>query len=80
MDSIRTKWDHLLKEYNEALQKATELAAQMNGMEATPCGLTCSGCGTVLETEADFAKHFTVKRIDQINNHWNLGECPERMK
>jgi hypothetical protein len=41
-------------------------------LQNTPCGLTCSGCGTLLPTEADFAQHFTIKD----ERFLNLGECP----
>lgn len=45
---------------------------QMEGLDATPWGLTCSGCDTLLVTEGDFARHFVLPDATFLN----LGECP----
>ena len=52
--------------------------AYLEGLDNTPCGLTCGGCGTLLETEGDFARHFVVSRMDEMNNNLNLGNCPNK--
>ena len=59
-----TKWDVL-----HPIERA--------GLDATPIvreegTLTCSGCGTPLPTEGDFARHFIVTNRRLLN----LGECP----
>lgn len=40
--------------------------------ENTPFVTKCSGCGVMLETEADFAKHFVISDV----RLFNLGTCP----
>lgn len=47
-----------------------ELAA----LDRTPLGYRCTGCGLMLHTEGDFARHFTL--IDRV--HLNLGNCPRK--
>lgn len=54
----------LLKYVNEDIEYLTN----------TPFGKECSGCGKVLETEADFAKHYTVSDP----RYFNLGTCPDK--
>lgn len=78
--SDKTKWDVLTERRQEAFKKFQELDNQINGLEATPCGLRCSGCNTLLETEADFAQHFIVAPFDIANNNLNLGNCPVTLK
>ncbi|MFF8629710.1 hypothetical protein [Streptomyces werraensis] len=41
-------------------------------LERTPFKHTCSGCGEMLSTEADFAKHFFVPDSKYPNSGW----CP----
>lgn len=42
-------------------------------LDRTKCGLPCAGCGTMLETEGDFARHFVLyNRV-----YRNLGFCPK---
>lgn len=70
----RTKWEVL-----EARRMALRLELQkidrdMAGLEQTTCGLICSGCGELLETEKDFAAHFVIPNEQYLN----LGECPHR--
>lgn len=57
-----TKLD--LISYNEAM-----------ALKETPCGIWCRGCELVLETEFDFAAHFTVTDSE----FKNLGECPTKL-
>ncbi len=62
--------------------------AERTVLERTPFGQPCSGCGTVLDTEADFAKHFTLIRRTgwpstattpvREDYYLNLGNCPEK--
>jgi hypothetical protein len=41
-------------------------------MERTPLKVPCSGCGLLLATEADFARHFIL----YDRTYRNLGYCP----
>lgn len=54
-----TKWDFLSDWEREKLQTQT-------------FGKPCGKCDTMLNTEADFAKHFIVTNP----RYFNLGECP----
>lgn len=75
MSEIRTKWT-ILTERRDKL--AAELAAAdryLVGLENTPLGIDCAGCGEDLPTEAAFAQHFGIKQFDELNNHLNLGFC-----
>lgn len=68
----RTKMD-ILEERALFLKAELDKAdAYLNGLFMTNCGLTCNGCGTLLETEADFAAHFIIPDARFLN----LGGCP----
>lgn len=67
-----TKWDVLVSRRDELAAQLEAANRELRGLEITRCGLTCSGCGTYLETEADFAKHFVIPDIRYLN----LGNCP----
>jgi hypothetical protein len=54
-----TKWDLISEETREALEGAV-------------CNLSCPGCGVLLVTEAEFAKHFRLYNPAYLN----LGYCP----
>jgi hypothetical protein len=70
----RTKWEILEARMTKA-QKAWEKASQeIIGLERTPFGGSCGSCGAVLDTEADFAKHYLV----DDERYLNLGNCPTR--
>ena len=56
----------------EAQRAYADAVAHIEGLEATFCGLRCSGCDTLLKTEADFARHFEIPD----SRYLNLGECP----
>ena len=58
-----TKWDLLNEREREGYDR-TPFVANGTG--------TCGKCGTVLATEGDFARHFTVADP----TYSNLGECP----
>jgi len=73
---MRSKYTILQERLVKATKEAATLAAQLDGMDGTACNLTCSGCGTLLVTEGDFARHFAVSKFDEFNNHLNLGSCP----
>lgn len=49
---------------------------QVAALDKTPCGLSCSGCQTLLVTEGDFARHFVLADATYLN----LGECPNTEK
>jgi hypothetical protein len=69
---MRTKWQILQANLAEAREIVASMERTIDGMETQKCGLPCSGCGTVLETEADFAKHFLIPD----ERYLNLGDCP----
>src|SRR4051812_18925499 len=68
----RTKWSILHDRLDEAQAVVNQLRAQLDGLDNTPCGLTCTGCGQKLDTEGDFARHFIVPD----SRYLNLGDCP----
>jgi hypothetical protein len=70
-----TKWSVLQHRLDEANAQATRLRRELASLERTPCNLNCSGCGVLLETEADFAQHFVLSDTRYLN----LGECPTRI-
>lgn len=73
---MRTKYT-ILRERLETLEaEAAKARRYLEGLEMTNCNLTCHGCGELLKTEGEFARHFYVKQIDEINNLLNLGSCP----
>lgn len=49
---------------------------RLDGLDKQAFGGTCSGCGTRLETEGDFARHFLIRDATYLN----LGECPHTPK
>lgn len=72
--ATHTKWSVLTGRAESLRAELDKLERELRGMENTPCGVPCTGCGTVLVTEADFAKHFTVPDLRFLN----LGDCPNR--
>lgn len=68
---MATKWSILQARLELLEAQAAGARAYLEGLDRTPCGLTCGGCGTKLETEGDFARHFTVKD----SRYLNLGDC-----
>lgn len=72
VQAARSKWTILVTRLAE-LEAETEKARNyLKGMDATPCGIRCSGCDTMLATEGDFARHFHVPDDRLLN----LGDCP----
>lgn len=69
----RTKWDVLTARAAELRSAAEKAERRLRGLEATPCGLNCGGCGEYLATEKDFAAHFTIPD----ERYLNLGNCPK---
>ncbi len=45
---------------------------QLTLLDRTDCGLRCSACDLLLETEGDFARHFVIPDARYLN----LGQCP----
>lgn len=71
---MRTKAE-ILTAKRDYLAHALDMAQrEIDGLKGTDCGLSCGGCGKVLETEWDFASHYLV--ADE--RYTNLGGCPER--
>jgi hypothetical protein len=64
---ITTKWGSTLQTKWDLIDDS-----ERPWLEKTPFNHPCSGCGEMLATEADFAKHFFVP--DPI--YKNLGWCP----
>lgn len=67
-----TKWSVLQQRLAKARADAERIENDLAWMERTPCGLRCSGCGLLLLTEAEFAKHFVLPDTRYLN----LGDCP----
>jgi hypothetical protein len=74
MATDRSKWDVLLERYQKASEEYLKLTRELNRLETQECGLTCSGCGALLETEADFVRHYLVPD----ERFLNLGYCPNK--
>jgi hypothetical protein len=72
----KSKFDILADQLAVLEKEVAERKAYLEGLDKTPFGSTCDGCQAPLETEADFAKHFLVNSMDQLNGHLNLGYCP----
>src|SRR4051794_31242759 len=70
---MRTKWDILVARRDAIQADLQKVEQELRWLENTSLGTSCAGCGEVLKTEADFAKHFLV-----ADEHFlNLGECPK---
>lgn len=75
VDAKRSKWN-ILNERNEINRaKVLKMDRELESLRNTSCNLHCSGCGVLLETEADFARHYVVKD----ERFLNLGECPAKL-
>lgn len=59
---MSTKWDYLSDNERVAL-------------DATPLNIPCCGCGGILATEGDLARHFILLYGPR---YLNLGRCPAR--
>lgn len=77
---MATKMDILRDELATAQAKAAALEEQIDGLWMTECGLSCTGCGSELPTEGDFADHFVLPTSSILNRWLNLGECPNSEK
>lgn len=71
---MRTKWSILVARQAELQAQADKARAELAGLEATRFDGECHGCGLLLKTEGDFARHFTVPDARYLN----LGECPDK--
>lgn len=73
---MTTKWDVLTERAAKLRKEADELNAYLASLDQTPFTANgtgkCSACGTHLETEGDFARHFEVPDLRYLN----LGDCP----
>lgn len=69
---MATKYSILTDRLATLRAEVEKAEAYLASLDRTPCGLDCSGCGTRLATEGDFARHFTVPD----SRYLNLGECP----
>jgi hypothetical protein len=75
---MRSKWDVLLERRDAAVAALVKAQCELDGLTATRCDLRCAGCDELLETEADFAKHFVLKNFDIQLGLLNLGVCPNQ--
>lgn len=73
MDKV-TKWDILTERMTSLRNQADNIQKELDSLKATPFGSICTYCNEMLETEADFAKHFIVPNRAYLN----LGECPRK--
>jgi hypothetical protein len=72
VDAKRSKWNILEERLTMKLAEVERDKRELQALERTTFGRPCSGCGEVLATEADFAKHF----VTPDPRFLNLGECP----
>lgn len=72
MSERQTKWSILQQRLMEAREKLAKMEAEVDGLDKTRFGHECACCEMWLETERDFAEHFTV----EDERYLNLGECP----
>lgn len=73
-NGMRTKADVLLEREREMREALTSAQREIEGLQNTEFGRACSGCGEILETEWDFAKHFVIPD----ERYLNLGDCPKK--
>jgi hypothetical protein len=74
IDAKRSKWNILEERLTAKIAEVQQMTRELQGLERTPFGRPCSGCGEFLSTEADFAKHFVI--FDE--RFLNIGECPNK--
>jgi hypothetical protein len=67
-----TKWGVLQERANKLRAQLADIEEQLAWMERTVINTPCSGCETLLATEADFAKHFGLYGVATMN----VGYCP----
>ncbi|SRR6266498_1180698 len=78
---MQTKWsiltaraEELERQVRMLARDAGEAREQLAELDAMTLDLPCSGCGEMLLTEGDFARHFEVADETFLN----LGTCPGR--
>lgn len=69
-----TKWSYLTEQAAALEAQAAAIRAQLQGMDETLFGYRCTGCGELLATEGDFARHYTIPDTRYLN----LGDCPNK--
>ena len=57
---MATKWEILEARRDRHLAQAAEFQRELDDLEKTVCGVSCSGCGEYLRTEKEYAQHFTI--------------------
>jgi hypothetical protein len=72
VDAKRSKWNILEERLTIKIAEVHRMTRELQHLESVSFGRPCSGCGELLATEADFAKHFVVPDPRFLN----LGECP----
>lgn len=73
----RSKWEILTARANEMREKLERLESEIRGLEMTKTPNTvCTGCGTPLPTERDFAGHFLIPNEYLLNT----GYCPNNRR
>lgn len=69
---MRTKWEIMEAQAAFLEEEAAKLRHRLEGLNNTPFGHKCEGCGLMLETEGQFAAHFEIPD----ERYLNLGGCP----
>jgi hypothetical protein len=67
-----TKWSVLTGRLAALREQAGKIESELEWMRRTAFGSPCSGCGQMLDTEADFAQHFVISSAAYLN----IGACP----
>lgn len=75
IDAKRSKWNILEERLAVKVAEVEMAVRELQWLERTTFGRSCTGCGVELATEADFVKHFVVRD----ERYLNLGECPNKI-
>ena len=69
---MRTKYEIMEAKIAFLEAEAAKVRRELEGLNDTPFGHKCGGCGLFLETEGQFAAHFDIPD----ERYLNLGGCP----
>lgn len=71
-DEPRTKWSILQARLARLEADAKKIREELETVEKTSFGSICTGCGVLLNAEADFWRHFTIPD----SRFLNIDYCP----
>ena len=71
---LRTKWEILQEKLEKVKAEVQKQEQYLQDLEVMPWGHPCGTCQKILNTEADFAKHYSVPD----ERYYNLGHCPTK--